>query len=534
MNESILKYWNRIKQYATQTWTGFSKSQKTMFISMILLLLIAIPLLVSYFSRTEYELAFTDLQPSDATSIKGYLSSANIPYKLENGGTSISVPRSKVDDVKIEVESQGLNQGGSIGYEALGSSSMFGSTDREFDVKQLSMLQGEMQKMLNSFDAVAGSKVMITLPERSVFITSADTDQSSAAVVLKLKPGYRLDQQKVDTMYQLVSKSVKNLPIDNITISEQNGDLLPYSKSDSNLAVASNAAAMQFQIKKQFEADIQKNIMNMLSKVMGPDKVVPVVVASMNFDQKVSKQNLVKPVVDDHGIAISMQQIQKSYTGTDSSTGGIAGTGSTDIPTYPSDSGTGTSTQEDNETTTNWEINRINNEIQSSPFFINDLTISIGVEPPDPKNPDSLTADNEASIKSILKQIVASSTANREVPFTDAELNARVTLFKHEFAASANVSSGKKTNWLLYGSLAGAVALLLGGVGGYMISKRRRKAEEQFVEPVAPARQEYQTLDLDSLDAKSGEAQVRKQLEMLAKKKPEEFVNLLRTWLVDE
>jgi flagellar M-ring protein FliF len=32
----------------------------------------------------------------------------------------------------------------------------------------------------------------------------------------------------------------------------------------------------------------------------------------------------------------------------------------------------------------------------------------------------------------------------------------------------------------------------------------------------------------------SNESQVRKQLESLAKKKPEEFVNLLRTWLVDE
>jgi flagellar M-ring protein FliF len=40
-----------------------------------------------------------------------------------------------------------------------------------------------------------------------------------------------------------------------------------------------------------------------------------------------------------------------------------------------------------------------------------------------------------------------------------------------------------------------------------------------------------ETLELDNM---SNETQVRKQLNQLAQKKPEEFVNLLRTWLVEE
>jgi flagellar M-ring protein FliF len=390
------------------------------------------------------------------------------------------------------------------------------------------MMQGELQKMLNSFEAVGRSKVMITLPERSVFLSDTNKEQSSAAVVLQIKPGYTLDQQKIDTMYQLVSKSVKNLPTDNITITEQNGELLPYSKSNGNTATATNAAAMQFQIKKQFEQDIQKNIMSLLGRVLGPGKVVPVVVASMNFDQKVSHENLVTPVVDKEGIKISMQKIQKTYTSDGSAVGGVAGTGQTDVPNYPGNTGSGKSTSEENQETDNWEVNRINNDIQSSPFYINDLTISVGVEPPDPKNINSLTPSAETSIKDLLKQIVSASTANRATPFTSAELDARVSVFKHEFAGNGQTADTGKTNWLLYGGL-GAAALLLAGAGGYFISRRRKNAEE-IVDPV-PAKTEYPTIDLD---AETSGAQVRKQLETLAKKKPEEFVNLLRTWLVDE
>jgi flagellar M-ring protein FliF len=39
------------------------------------------------------------------------------------------------------------------------------------------------------------------------------------------------------------------------------------------------------------------------------------------------------------------------------------------------------------------------------------------------------------------------------------------------------------------------------------------------------------SIDLENI---ANENQVRKQLESLARRKPDEFVNLLRTWLVDE
>lgn len=525
MNETIQRYWGGAKE----RWARFGKNQKIAFVAILLVTAISVPMLIMYFSRTEYSLAFTDLQPNDAAAIKNYLDSSSIPYQLSDDGKNISVPRSQVAEVKVDVIQQGLNQNGAIGYESL-KDSAFGTTDREFDVKQLSMLQGEVEKMLNTFDAVSHSNVMINLPKESVFLTDAEKEASTAAVILTLKPGYVLDQQKIDTMYQLVSHSVKNLPVSNVTISEANGDLLPFSKSDEATASATTAASVQFQIKKQFERDIQANVTKILSEVIGEEgKVVPIVVASLNFDKKTSEENLVTPVVDNEGIAISVQEIQENYSSDGSASGGVAGTGETDVPTYPSGTNSGKTTSEKVQKTINNEVNRIHNVIEKSPYYINDLSISVGIETP---NGQQLTDDLRSNIQKLLKSVISASLANREnaTPLTDAELTAKVTVFENNAVAATANAAKNGINWALVGGI-GAAALVLAGFGGYAISRRRKNAAPVDEMEPAPTRVEYPTIDLD---AETGEAQMRKQLEMLAKKKPDEFVNLLRTWLVDE
>ena len=83
------------------------------------------------------------------------------------------------------------------------------------------------------------------------------------------------------------------------------------------------------------------------------------------------------------------------------------------------------------------------------------------------------------------------------------------------------------TGWLAGIGL--AALALIGGLGYVVV--RRRKQAALVEEMAAPGKVEYPTIDLESVQ---NESQVRKQLETLAKRKPEEFVNLLRTWLVEE
>lgn len=528
MNETVLQYVNRTKE----VWGRFSKGQKITFIATIVLLILTLILVTYNFSKTEYATAFTELQPGDAAAIKQYLESSNIPYRLSDDGKSIGVPRSQVAGVKIDVESQGLNTNGSIGYGAFRENSMFGTTDNEFSIKKLDMIQGELQQLINYNTAVASSKVIITLPEETVFLRNEQDQQSTASVVVHLKPGYSLDQNKIDTMYQLVSKSVKSLPVENITISDQTGELLPYSKNSSPQIASANAAVMQFEIKKQFEQDLRKEIKALLGGILGPEKVIPMVIATMNFDKKNRVENLVTPVNEEEqrGIEISVQELQKSYTSSGADAGGIAGTGATDIPNYPASSATGMGESEELQRTVNYEVNRITQEIESSPFTVTDLTISVGIEPPDRNNPDSLTPEMRNAVERILLSVVSSSLANSDKTFTPEEMEAKVTVFDNLFADNQPVNQAANVNWFWVGGIALA-ALALAGLGGYMVYRRRKNVESEEDELPIAAPMEYPTIDYENV---SKENQVRKQLETLAKKKPDEFVNLLRTWLADE
>lgn len=527
MNENLLQYWEKVKQY----WNRYSRTTKITFIATVVLLILTAAIISINLSKTEYSLAFTELQPSDASAIKSYLDTAKIPYHLSADGKSIEVPTSEVANVKLGVESQGLNKNGSLGFGAFSDSSSFGITDNEFKVKYLNAIQGELQQLINANQAIASSKVLISLPEEGPFLQQQQ-EKATASVVVQTKQGYTLDQAKVDTIYNLVSHSVKNLPLENITISDQYGQSLVSSKVGGESSTS--LVTSQADINNQFRNDLQKNINTMLGTMFGRDKVNVSVFSTMNFDQKKSKEQLVSAPnqVDQKGLEISLQEASESYQNNGADTGGVPGTGTTDVPGYPGAASSGKSNSEKNNKTVNYEVNRITNDIISTPYVVKDLSINVGIEPPVKDDPNSLTAETKAAVQSALVNIVRTALADNKVTYTDEDLQKKVTVFAHSFARPTDTLASKTTTYLTYAGLALA-ALAIGLIAGFAIRKRRKAAQQQLEQEmnIAASKAELPTIDIENV---TNDNQVRKQLETLAKKRPEDFVNLLRTWLVDE
>jgi len=528
---------NQYREKAAQYWTQLSRTNKIIFISVVALTILTIVLLVIHFSRTEYALAYTDLSPQDAAAIKEYLESNGIPYRFSSDGTSVGVPAKMVTNVKIDVAAQDLIQNGSQGFGLFRNNiSSFGMSDNEFQLLSVDARAGELQKLISSFEGVSKAQVLLTIPEESVFINSNEPEQSLASVVVTFKPGFRPDQAMIDGMYNLIRTGVKNLTLENIKVIDQYGNLLMPSELDG-LGPSSTVIEQQLRIKRMIEADIQRTIANFLGKLYGHNKVAVSVVASLNFDQVNSHVRTFTPVDTENqtGIVRSQQITERSSVSESGQAGGVAGTGTTDVPNYPgAGSGGGRSSTDEYTETINYEINEVTQSIVSSPYVVKDLTIFAGIEPPDPDDPSSLPQEQVDEIKRTLGNIVSTSLANSGQVLTPEQIEQKVSVIAQSFQGGAELEpAGGRDLAAWYYALGGA-ALALAAAGGYMIIRRRRQRElamEEEAQELSQPVVEFPTLDIENM---RNENQIRRQLENLARRKPEEFVNLLRTWLADE
>ncbi|MBD2845291.1 flagellar M-ring protein FliF [Paenibacillus sp. IB182496] len=537
MKEKFAQYRERGAQY----WNQFGKTQKIVFIATIGILLLTAILLIMIFSRTEYELAFQDLNSADASAIIEHLEASGIPYKLGGAGTTISVPAADASRVKVDVGSQGLVQNGSIGFDAFGdSSSMFGRTDNEFDVMYRNALNGEIQGLLNSMQGVQRSNVIVNLPKESVFVNISEAERASASVVITFKPGFRPTQSEIDGYFNLVKTSVPNLGVEDITMTSQEGDLFASSEITGNSSGTSQGVEAQFQIQRKYESEIRRNIQQFLGSFYGSENVVISVASSLNFDQKSTQEMLVQPLADNNnnGIIISESETSSISSGSQGQVGGVAGTGETDVPGYQATDGATSSSSEETSRTRNYEVSRITNEIVSGPFVVKDLSISVGI-PLTASAADVGTGteggsgSTEDQLTAWLTSLVRSQLADSGQNVNDAELmKQKVTVIAQPSVTSQPSVSVAGLSWPWAIGI-GLGILALGGGAAYVVMRRRKQArlEEETELLETQAKVEYPTIDLDNM---SNENQARKQLEQLAKKKPEEFVNLLRTWLVDE
>ncbi|MBB5323677.1 flagellar M-ring protein FliF [Anoxybacillus tepidamans] len=527
MNERMKEWLTRL----TSFWRGRTKAQKTMAVSAFFLFLVIVGAASYFATRTNFVPLYSNLSPQESGQIKATLDQRGIESEVADNGTTIKVPEKLADTLKVELAAQGIPDSGSIDYSFFGKNASFGMTDNEFNVVKLKAMQTELANLIKNIDGVEDAKVMINLPQPSVFV-SDDQGQASASVVLKTKPGYKFSDEQIKALYHLVSKSVPNLPTDNIVIMNQYFEYFDL-KNDEKFSTAT-AFTTQNEIKKQIERDIQRQIQQMLGTMMGQDKVVVSVTADVDFTQENREENLVAPVDEQNnqGIAVSVQRIKETFSGQGAQPGGVPGTGANDVPSYQSSINGSNGDYERTEETINNEVNRIKKHIVESPYKVRDLGIQVMVEPPNPQDPNSLPQQTVDDIKKILGTVVRTSIDKQNgQALTDQDIQNRIVVSVQKFNGKTDFTQAQPTipTWAYIAG--GAFLLVLIGLMIFFLMRRRKKEEEKIDEFVAPS----PVQELPNIEERETEATLRrKQLEKLAKEKPNEFAQLLRTWLAED
>ena len=511
-----------IRERVRQFWGRLGAWQRAALVSGVVLAAAAV--VVAFAARgQEYVPLFTDLQPADAGDVVARLEEDGIPYRFSGDGRTILVPGDQVHRLRLMLAAEGLPTGGVVGMEVM-DQFQFGATEFERRMNRLRALQGELTRTIRQVEGVEDARVHIVLPEESLFISQRQP--ASAAVLVRMKPGRTLSAEQVAAITYLVAGSVEGLEPEAVTIVDSNGTVMSTPGSAGALEPPSGTLT-QLDIQQRFQAQLQESVQSLLEQVFGPGNVAARVVAELNFDESVIDRELFEPA-DPEGLLRSVQELEERFEGT-GQPAAFPGTDSNlAIPTYPAGAGAQDATYQRTESTRNYELNQIRERIVVAPGKVRRLSVSLVI------NDDRLTqAQLDAVRATVAAAIGLDPQRSDQISVIGMAFDTSVAdrLREAMEAEEEAQRQAARQRLYVYGAAAGLVLILALAV---LIAVRRARAR-RLEEEALLQRLESEIARRQEAAEESDEAEeARRQLEELARQKPERMAQIVRAWLAQE
>lgn len=252
-----------------------------------------------------YSVAFSNITGKDGGAIIAALDQMNMPYKVSDGGATILVATDQVPNVRLKLAALGLPKSVNIGYELL-ENQKFGVSQFVEQTNFQRAIIGELERSIQSINAIDQAKVMIGLPKQTVFVR--DQQKPTASVMLKLHTGRNLSEQQVNAIVHLVATSVADLHPTNISVVDQTGTLLwdPTKKSS-----VTQIDTSQIKHVSEIQNQIVKRIESLLIPIAGAKNVRAQATVEIDFSNSEQSEEIYKPNKDSHS-AIRNQQINET------------------------------------------------------------------------------------------------------------------------------------------------------------------------------------------------------------------------------
>ncbi len=268
--------------------------------------------------QPDYRVLFSNFSDRDGGAIVAELEKMNIPYKYAEGGGAVLVPADRVHDARLKLASQGLPKGGNVGFELMENQKL-GSSQFVERVNFQRAMEGELARSIESVSSVQAARVHLAMPKDSIFV--AEQRAPTASVLLNLHPGRVLDTQQVSAIVHLVASSVPDLPTKNVTIVDQNGNLL----SETGRAVSINGMdPSQIKYVQELQQNVVKRIESIISPIVGASNVRAEATADVDFSRSEQAVESYKPNQTPDAMVIRSQQTSESLNG-GANPGGIPG-----------------------------------------------------------------------------------------------------------------------------------------------------------------------------------------------------------------
>jgi flagellar M-ring protein FliF len=269
----------KISDLLTQFLTSPAKGRNLSIVVILLLSVIGFGSLIFWNSQPDYQVLFSNLSQEDAGEMVSKLKEKKIPFQLSQSGTTLSVPRDQVYDLRLSLAAEGLPKGGGVGFEVFDRTNL-GVTDFVQKLNYQRALQGELSRTIKQIKEIEQARVHIVTPKESLFVE--EQKNPTASVLIKTRSSMTLSPSQVEGIVRLVSSAVEGLDPGNITVVDTSGKMLSQKNDSSPIG---RLTTTQLEYQRNLEEGLKKKVQGMLEEVLGPNKAIARVSMDIDYQQ---------------------------------------------------------------------------------------------------------------------------------------------------------------------------------------------------------------------------------------------------------
>jgi flagellar M-ring protein FliF len=482
-------------------------------------------LLMTLASSPSYTTLVAGQSPAQTEKITAALSTGGIAYQLSNNGTGVMVNPSSVGKARDLLDGQGLLAGSSGSLTSYLGSTSLGESQFQQQEQTTSALEQQLDQTIEGMVGINLAEVQLAVPNQADNLFTGTNTQPTASVLLNTSS--TLNPSTVKAIAGIVAGDVTGLSQSKITITDQNGDVLWPSSSNTNLG--SSLTAKQ-SAENAYDAQIGDKVDAALAATLGPG----VALVNVNADLDANQESLASVAYNKKETPASTATSQETLKGT-GTTPSTAGNTATALSTYAATNGSN-SNYNNKTNTTAYNDGRTISHTTVAPGAINRQSISVLV------NSKKVPASELKTIKSTVEAAVG----------YNAKRGDTISVGSLPFA---KISAPAVTSSSTTGGMIGKVKYVLVGVGAlaflFLMSRMLRKREgEQFGGTPTWLRELEQPRSLAEIEAQSqmvdldGPTMVarlrpplnvaRQQVEELVDRDPERVASQIRQWMTED
>ncbi|MBN1404009.1 MAG: flagellar M-ring protein FliF [Opitutales bacterium] len=254
--KQILRFWNEL-----------GLNQKVSLSLAAAFVVAGMSALLFWSSTPQMVLLYGGMDGKDMAEVVKTLDEQTIPYEIRPGN-SVFIAKENVYKVRMELASQGIPNGGSIGYEIFDRTN-FGVSDFVQRTNYIRAMQGELQRTIAQLRGVRSARVMIVIPQNRLMVSN-EPSRATASVMID-SGGKTIEEDAVNSIRFLVANSVEGLASNDVVVVDANGKALSQDLAQDNIV---GAASGQFKFRKNLEDYFTRKVETMLARIVGPQNVV--------------------------------------------------------------------------------------------------------------------------------------------------------------------------------------------------------------------------------------------------------------------